>query len=401
MLFKYKTPLLSLLILLTQTTGVAANSLPQHESILLAPTCLVKNLTTYATIYSNAQYALIKTDSKGVTEAIAAKANHKKLCGGFMDVTTQWNVTKSSARQFVAQMTESAPKAQSKVEYSIRYPAIVNKLIATLDAAYLENRLKEFSSYKDRFSNSSSGVQAAHSVRDEIEAYAAQMGRTDIDVYYVSTGFFKQPSLVVKFGTSNEPGIVIGAHLDTLSGSRSPKPGADDDGSGSVDVLEIARTIIGSGMTFKKPIYFIWYSAEEMGLIGSQKVVSYFQQNNIPVATAVQFDMTGYNNDGTKDPTLWLIDDYVDADLTQYLEKLITTYVHQPVKHTTCGYACSDHASWSQNGYTAAMPFEAEFGHDNPNIHSSNDTMDYISINHMKDFAALGVAYAVEMAEPL
>ena len=142
----------------------------------------------------------------------------------------------------------------------------------------------------------------------------------------------------------------------------------------------------------------MWYSAEEEGLIGSQQVVSVFKKQRIPVEAVIHFDMTGYAKNN--DPTLWLIKDYVDANLTNYLEQLITTYVKQPVQYTRCGYACSDHASWTQEGYAAAMPFEASFGNDNPYIHTSNDTIDHLSVTHMTDFAKLGVAFAVELAQP-
>ncbi len=211
--------------------------------------------------------------------------------------------------------------------------------------------------------------------------------------------FYKQPSLVVKIGDSNEPGIVIGAHMDTLGALWGKMPGADDDGSGSVTVLEVARTLLASGMHFKKPIYFIWYSAEEEGLVGSQHVVADFKAKKIPVSEVIHMDMTGYANQN--DPTIWLISDNTDKSLTSYLETLTNTYVKQPVKYTSCGYACSDHATWTQNGFKAAIPFEAQFGKDDPNIHSAQDTMDVLSLNHMTDYAKLGVAFVVELAQPV
>jgi leucyl aminopeptidase len=186
--------------------------------------------------------------------------------------------------------------------------------------------------------------------------------------------------------------------MDTLSSSWELKPGADDDGSGTVTVMQVARNLLNSGMQFKKPIYIIWYSAEEEGLVGSSYVVKDFKKNNIPVDAVVQFDMTGYAY--KNDPTIWLINDYVNADLTSYLEKLINTYVKVPVNYTKCGYACSDHASWNQGGYTSSFPFESSFGNDDPYIHTSQDKMDVLSLSHMTDYAKLGTAFAVELAEP-
>jgi leucyl aminopeptidase len=98
---------------------------------------------------------------------------------------------------------------------------------------------------------------------------------------------------------------------------------------------------------------------------------------------------------------MYLIDDYVDKNLSAYLGKLIDTYVKQPIKHTRCGYACSDHASWTQGGYAAAIPAESAYEDTNPSIHSSQDTMDKLSLSHMTDYLKLATAFAVEMAEPV
>ena len=191
--------------------------------------------------------------------------------------------------------------------------------------------------------------------------------------------------------------------MDTLSYWQyepGQKPGADDDASGTVTVLEAARTLLASGMQFNKPIYFIWYAAEEDGLLGSRDVVSQFKNKNIPIDAVLQLDMTGYAGKNQSNPTMWLINDYVNQSLTAFLETLINTYVKQPIGHTQCGYACSDHARWTNKQIPAAFPFEAEFGHDNPDVHTSRDTVNNLSLNHMTDFAKLAVAFAVELAEP-
>ena len=136
-----------------------------------------------------------------------------------------------------------------------------------------------------------------------------------------------------------------------------------------------------------------------MGLVGSDYVVADFQKKNIPVAAALQMDMTGYAY--KNEPTIWLMKDFVSADLTAFLEKLITTYVKQPYQFSRCGYACSDHATWNRAGVPAAFPFEAAMGKDDPYIHTSNDTMDVLSLDHMTDFAKLATSYAVELAVPV
>ncbi len=370
--------------------------------VVVAPHCLLKNINAqYSELGSTQQLSLISIHDNQMDKLIDAKNNSQKNCGGFIDVTHTWNKKHISATNFLMQFKNQKSLKSTHQIYDIQYPNETNRLISSINPMYIWNRLTSLTNYPDRFADSKNGVKAAIEIHDEMIELATSTGhKSDVTIYFVPTGkFYKQPSVVMKYGNSDEPGIVIGGHMDTLSSKFSVKPGADDDGSGSVTVLETAHTILSSGMHFKKPIYFVWYSAEEMGLVGSQFVVEDFVNKNIPVSAVIQFDMTGYRYQN--DPTIWLINDYVNPDLTAFIETLITTYVKVPVGYTECGYACSDHATWTMNGFASSMPFEAAFGRDNPDIHTSRDTIEKLSLEHMINFATLGVAFATELAEPI
>ena len=69
-----------------------------------------------------------------------------------------------------------------------------------------------------------------------------------------------------------------------------------------------------------------------------------------------------------------------------------------PVDYSSCGYGCSDHASWTKAGVPAAFPCESNFDEHNPYIHSASDTMSLLSLEHMTNFAKLAVAFAIELA---
>jgi len=387
---------------------VKAQSVDQH--ILVAPECLLKNTNnSYKPLASAKSLSLIAADNASIEQLVAAKNANKTLCGGFMDVTRAWNKynaihpastdqAKSFLMQYTSQNQSLSPQKKKKPVYEIKYQKQVTQLLTQLNPQEMWGLLTTLSSSQDRYANSDNGVNAANWLKTQVETFAKENNRNDVTVYTIATEGYKQPSVVAKIGNSSGPGIVIGAHMDTLSGSFRKMPGADDDGTGTVTVLEAARTLLSSGMTFKKPIYFVWYAAEEEGLVGSESVVNEFTSNNIPVDAVLHFDLTGfaYKND----PTMWLIDDYVDKNLSLYLGKLIDAYVKQPVKHTRCGYACSDHARWTEGGYAAAIPAESAYEDTNPNIHSSQDTMDKLSLSHMTDYVKLAAAFAIEMAEP-
>jgi leucyl aminopeptidase len=396
------------LLLINLFLPFAAHALsPSH--FVVTPSCLVKNLdANFEILSTQGEFVLIKTDDTGIDKLSEAKG--EKQCGNFMDVTLDWQDFKSSegnkAKSFLKDHLSVKPKAfksASALAYSIRFPTQVNATLRLLNETRIWNDLTAYSAFPDRYYRTDNGLKAAQWIQGKVREIAGS--NPNVTMYTVPTATYKQPSVVVKLAglttpdTAELPGIVIGAHMDTLSGFM---PGADDDGTGTVTVLETFRDILNSGYKFKKPIYFIWYAAEEVGLVGSQYVVRDFQSKNIPISEVMQLDMTGYPSRNY--PTsMWLMTDNVSLPLTNYIQQLISTYVKKPVRRDYCGYGCSDHARWYQQGYATVMPFEASLHPRtyNPNIHKSTDTMEKLVRAHMKSFAMLAIAFAVELAEPV
>lgn len=368
------------------------------QHYIVAPHCLTAQASITNTIASNKTLDLFKASSGDIEKLNEVKHVSSKPCGGFVNVTKAWQHNTKSAADFLSDYSKPARKSRMHHSYTIKYQKKVHALLNQLNPDLMWNNLGTFSSSRDRYADSDLGVAAANWLKVQVQSYADAAHRDDVSMRFVDTYRYQQPSLVVKVGKGNGPGIVIGAHMDTTSSAWSRKPGADDDGSGSMTVLETARTIIASGTTFKKPIYFIWYAAEEEGLVGSDDVVKNFQDNKTGVEAVLHFDMTGYAHHN--EPTIWLMDDNTNAELNTFMEQLIKTYTAQPVKYTRCGYGCSDHASWDREGFPATIAAEARFEDTNPVMHSSNDTMDKLSLAHMTDYAKIATAFAVELAEP-
>ena len=87
--------------------------------------------------------------------------------------------------------------------------------------------------------------------------------------------------------------VVIGAHLDSV-----PRGGGiQDNGSGSAAILEIAETLSARGILPRNKLRFIWFSAEEFGLIGSSRYVAGLPQSERDKIDAMlNFDMIGSPN---------------------------------------------------------------------------------------------------------
>ena len=85
--------------------------------------------------------------------------------------------------------------------------------------------------------------------------------------------------------------IVVGAHLDSVGVGA----GINDNGSGSATILEIAEQM--TKVTPRNKVRFIWFGAEESGLLGSEAYVAGLSaQERSRIAAMLNFDMVGSPN---------------------------------------------------------------------------------------------------------
>ena len=132
--------------------------------------------------------------------------------------------------------------------------------------------------------------------------------------------------------------MVIGAHQDSINlflPSILSAPGADDDGSGTITILEALRVLLESEAIIKgnasNTVEFHWYSAEEGGLLGSQAIFSAYEKEGRDVKAMLQQDMTGYTHKTTEagEPeSVGVITDFVNPQLTEFIKKIITQVCH-------------------------------------------------------------------------
>lgn len=166
-------------------------------------------------------------------------------------------------------------------------------------------------------------------VRETIKAAGAEK--------HVSAEHFKHPwgqnSIIATIPGKTNATVVIGAHQDSINlwlPSILAAPGADDDGSGTVTILEAFRVILQSPEIVKgehpNTLEFHWYSAEEGGLLGSQAIFSSYEKAGRNIKAMLQQDMTGHvarTLEAGKVESVGVIVDYVDPSLTEFIKKII------------------------------------------------------------------------------
>lgn len=203
--------------------------------------------------------------------------------------------------------------------------------------------------------------------------------------------------------------LVISAHHDHLGKKDSLIwYGADDDGSGTVSLLEIAQAFAkakAAGNGPERTVVFLSVSGEEKGLWGSR----YYSEHPVfplnKTTADLNVDMVGRIDSahlkGSDSNYVYVIgDDKLSSDLTPITEaanaitKLKLDRKYNDLKDPNRFYYRSDHYNFAEKG----VPVIFYFNGTHPDYHRVTDTVDKINFNLMAKRAQLIFYTAWEMA---
>ena len=331
---------------------------------------------------------------------------NERRCGGYFAFPDR-----AQAEAFVRGDRAKLAMAKSALaRYALDNQATVGRWLPQVQEQRLYDTINHLSRYRNRYYASSHGRTSAEWIRDHWQSMAA--GRSDVttELFTACSTCSTQPSVILTIRGWDLPDevVVLGAHLDSINGStrNDPNqlaPGADDDASGIATLTETLRIALADGWQPRRTVKFMGYAAEEVGLRGSNAIAQSFRASGVNVVSVLQVDMTNYKSGAVTD--MKLISDYSNTDLKNFFVTLFDTYL-APMgltrSNTACGYACSDHASWTNAGYPAAMMFEAgDPGGSFPYIHTPYDTLATMgeSAQHSVKFTQFALAYLGETAK--
>jgi len=283
----------------------------------------------------------------------------------------------------------------------LEFQDLVQAYLPSVDSSNVAATITELSSYRTRYYTTQTGADAVQWLLSQYQHLAGL--RTDVTFEIVRHSWL-QPSLIVRIEGSDSSvsaqTVILGGHIDSINnGAAGVAPGADDDASGSSTVLEVFRVLMVNGFTPRRTVEFHAYAAEEGGLRGSQQIARDYKATGRQVYSMLQFDMVCYPYPKVEGKALiGLITDYTSASLNSFLRLVLAGYVQIGYTPSTCGYACSDHASFYNNQYDSAFTFEAAFGNHNPYIHTANDVISHCDMKHVQQYGRLGVGYVVELS---
>jgi hypothetical protein len=182
--------------------------------------------------------------------------------------------------------------------------------------------------------------------------------------------------------------VVIGGHLDSWDLGQ----GALDNGTGSMAVLEAARTLKALGWKPKRTITFILFTGEEQGGVGAEL----FMKNH--EAEIPKMDAALVHDTGTgRVFSIALEDLYETAPLMgEIYTPLREVFDLQPL--STRNFGSSDHESFLRAGVPAYFCVQNP-AHYREAHHSQTDTFDKVIPDEINEGAALLAAWAWNVSE--
>jgi acetylornithine deacetylase/succinyl-diaminopimelate desuccinylase-like protein len=230
----------------------------------------------------------------------------------------------------------------------------------------LQDQVQILQDFTTRHSEYNGGYLASLWIRDKFLSYGYS------DVTFHNYNSWNDNVVCVKPGSVfPDEVVVIGAHYDTISyDGNNNAPGADDNATGSVAVLEAARVF--ADIEFERTVIFICFSGEEEGLVGSDAWAGDAADAGMNIIGMVNLDMICYRAGGDSED-LDIISNSSSEPMADLAHEVVSAYV--PDLTSVEGYlvsGSSDHASFWSHGYRALFFFE-DSGNYSPYLHTAND----------------------------
>lgn len=229
-------------------------------------------------------------------------------------------------------------------------------------------------------------------------------------------------------GLNNNELCLINGHFD----SADDAPGADDNGTGVVGVLEAMRVL--NGYFFENNIQYTNFNLEELGLIGSNKYVNGGIKAGENIVGLLNYEMIGYYSDQPNSQTVPNgFELLFPAAVTQIINNqnrgdfiincgnatssaLNTTFFQAAAQYVpelkvinlvvpgngqiASDLRRSDHAPFWDKGYKALMLTDGAETR-NQNYHTPNDVIGTINFEFLSNVAAAGIATLATIAKPI
>ncbi len=320
----------------------------------------------------------------------------------------------------------------------------IERLVASVSAERLQRLAARLPAFGTR-ETLSSGDSAGHGIAAAAEWIAGELKRSSpklqvsFDTHRIAPGPRITRAVTLRNVIAVLPGrtarrVYISGHYDSLnlgpgvqnrltaaapgSPAANPQsrpdfdhdadaPGANDDGSGTVLTMELARVFAESGIDFDATLVFACWAGEEQGLVGSTVHARQLAADGVVVEAALNNDIVGnvHGGNGVIDGASVRVysvgpEDSSSRALARYVQRVAATYVpsHRMrlmAREDRFGRG-SDHSAFTQAGYPAVVFREA--AENFARQHTAADTLDGVEFGYLAQNARVTAAAGASLA---
>jgi Peptidase family M28 len=312
----------------------------------------------------------------------------------------------------------------------------ISKLVASISETRMEQLLRTLVGFGTRntlsdTSSTTRGIGAARQwILDELTRTSPKL-QVSFDTHQIPKGGRITRDVELRNIVAILPGrsarrIYVSGHYDTVNlggqgqaglnttggGERNTNdnadaPGANDDGSGTVLVMELARVFAESGITFDATLVFTAVAGEEQGLLGAREEARGAKAARTPVQAVFNNDIVGgsVGGDGIVDgATIRLYsegpEDSPSRSLAVFTQRMAARYVPSHrirlmARRDRFGRG-GDHTAWNLEGFPAVGFRESRENYSKQ--HNANDTIDGVSFAYLCQNARVNAAAMAVLA---
>lgn len=288
------------------------------------------------------------------------------------------------------------PVKVSLPAYDKEFRTDIAQMLTYVSADSVVARLNDLQNFVTRHALADNRLQVAEWIRQKFASY----GIADAELQAFEYNGTQQYNVVATItGTVySDEYIIVGGHHDSRSTDINDydfAPGADDNASGTVAALEMARVIQLYGYQPPVSIRFVTFACEELGLWGSKHYSQTALDSEQNIRLMINHDMVANNTAITDRPVKIMPYDGA-LDYADYALQLTSQYTDLVPEFGPYNYGGSDQITFWQNGFNTLFFNEAEFS---PVYHSPEDVVANLDPDYCAEVIKASLACTVFFAD--
>lgn len=239
-------------------------------------------------------------------QRLQERAHEVGKCGGYEDLSGEVFLQGQGMSHLFTEMVQlkSKNEAYERAPFKIlalQKQASIESALTEVSEANLLETVQWLSAFPTRNSRDAQPNRHVTALRERLEAMMRN-SLVNYEISEITHSTTKQNTLLVRLPGAQRPQetIILGGHLDSITqswGGGKTAPGADDNASGSANLVEALR-ILSTKPQPQRTIEFMWYAAEEVGLVGSADIAKRYKAEKKDVVAVLQLDMTLFAGSG-------------------------------------------------------------------------------------------------------